>query len=145
MNEIGCVKMPMLGRTGTSAPSSIIVCWPMRGAGKGVAGARMASTPSNSSSTSLAIPAAEFLRLDDQRRRHHGAGDQPVAHGGIEVGGARAQAVEVQGGALGGGDDEGGGAGPRRLRGISISRVAPSAAATRATAASASGDAPRWK
>ena len=38
------------------------------------------STSSNSFSTSRAIPAAEFLRLDDQRGRHHGAGDQPVAH-----------------------------------------------------------------
>ena len=35
MNEMGCVKMPMLGRSGTSAPSSIMVCWPMRGAGNG--------------------------------------------------------------------------------------------------------------
>src|SRR5271168_3676357 len=32
-----------------------------------------------------AIPAAEFLRLDNQRRRRHGAGDQPVAYGGIVI------------------------------------------------------------
>src|SRR4051794_9119920 len=47
MNEVGWVKMPMLGRNGTSAPLSVMVCWPMRGAGNGVAGATMASTPSN--------------------------------------------------------------------------------------------------
>ena len=35
MNEIGCVKMPMLGRSGTSAPSSCMVCWPMRGRREG--------------------------------------------------------------------------------------------------------------
>ena len=70
-----------------STPSSTNVCWPISGAVQGVAGARIASTSSNSRSTLLAIPAAEFLRLDDQRRRHHGAGDQPVAHVGIEIGG----------------------------------------------------------
>ena len=51
MNEMGWVKMPILGRRGTSWPSSSIVCWPMRGAGNGVAGARMASTLWNSRNT----------------------------------------------------------------------------------------------
>jgi hypothetical protein len=43
--------MPILGRTGISTPSSTMVCWPMRGAVQGVAGARMMSTVRNSSMT----------------------------------------------------------------------------------------------
>ena len=42
------------------------------------------------------IPAAEFLRLDDQRGRQHGARDQPVAHGRVEILRTGAQPLEVQ-------------------------------------------------
>ena len=103
--------MPRLARTGSSTPSSTKVCWPIFGAVHGVAGAMITSTSANSVEHLLAIPAAEFLRLDHQRGRHHGAGDQPVAHRGIEVARARAQAIEMQRRALGGGDHKGGGAG----------------------------------
>src|SRR5439155_25517517 len=63
----------------------------------------------------LAIPAPELLRLDDVGSRHHGAGDETIADGGLEVARAGAQAVEAHGGALAGGDDEGGGAGASGL------------------------------
>jgi hypothetical protein len=57
-----------------------------------------------------AIPAAEFLRAIDQRSRHHRAGDQAIAHRGIEILRALAQAIEMQRGAFGCGDDIGRGA-----------------------------------
>ncbi len=60
-----------------------------------------------------AIPAAEFLRAVDQRRRHHRARQQAVAHRRIEIVRPLAQPVEMQRGALGGGDDIGRGAGAR--------------------------------
>jgi hypothetical protein len=63
MNEMGCVKMPMLGRNGTSAPSSIMVCWPSAGAVNGVAGARIASTPSNTFSTASRYQRRNFCAL----------------------------------------------------------------------------------
>ena len=52
MKEIGWVKMPRLARTGSSASPNMNVCWPISGAVHGVAGATMASTSSNSLSTS---------------------------------------------------------------------------------------------
>ena len=80
----------------------------------------------------VAIPAAEFLRLaPTSDAGDHGAGDQPVAHGGSKSCGARAQPVQMQAGALAGGDDEGGRARARRPAGISMSRLAPSAAGDR--------------
>ena len=54
-----------------------------------------------------AIPAPEFLRLHDERRRNQDAGDQPVAHRGIEVLGAAAQPVEMQRRTFGRRDDIG--------------------------------------
>ena len=113
MNEIGWVWMPILARTGSSTPSSTNVTCPSFGATQGVAGAMITSTDLNSSSTLCAIPAAEFLRAVDQRRRHHRAGDQAIAHRRIEIVRALAQAVEMQRGAFGGGDDVGRGAGAR--------------------------------
>ena len=44
MNEIGWVKMPILGRSGSSTPSSRNVFCPSVGATHGVAGAMMTST-----------------------------------------------------------------------------------------------------
>ena len=72
----------------------------------------------------LAIPAAEFLCRGHHRGGNHRAGDQPVAHGGIVVGGARAQPVEMQRGALGRGDDVSGGARPRHFRHLDFARHA---------------------
>ena len=72
--------MPRLARTGNSAPSSMNVCWPISGAVHGVAGARIASTSANSLSTSPRYQRRNFCALRHQRGRHHGAGDQPVAH-----------------------------------------------------------------
>ena len=63
-----------------------------------------------------AIPAAEFLRAVDHRRRHHRARDQPVAHRGIEIVRALAQAVEMQRRAFGRGDNVGSRAGTRGFR-----------------------------
>ena len=80
-----------------------------RGAGRGRRQNRVA--PLEQFEHALAIPAAEILRLHDRCRRHHGAGDQPVAHGGVEIARLRAQAFEMQRGAFGGGDDIGRGAG----------------------------------
>ena len=114
------MKMPMLGRSGTSAPSSIMVCWPMRGAGNGVAGARMASTDSNSRSICVAIPAAELLRLDHERPRHHRPGDEPVAHGRLEIRARVRRRSRCRARALAGRDDEGGGAGARGLRDLDL-------------------------
>jgi hypothetical protein len=56
-----------------------------------------------------AIPAAEFLRAVDQRCRDHRARQQAVAHRWIEIARTPAQAIEMQRGALGSGDDIGGG------------------------------------
>ena len=56
----------------------------------------------------------------DQRGRRHGAGDQPVAHGGIEIVRAGAQTVEMQARAFARGDDEGGGAGALGLRNFDV-------------------------
>jgi len=76
------------------------VCWPMAGAVHGVAGARIASTLSKQLEHLALIPAAEFLRVIDQRRRDHGAGDQPVAHRGDRNRGARAQTARDAGSRL---------------------------------------------
>ena len=62
------------------------------------------------------IPAAEFLRLDDQRGRQHGARDQPVAHRRVEILRTGAQPLEVQASGLARGDDVGGGTGALGLR-----------------------------
>ena len=51
MNEIGWVKIPILGRAGTVSPSSSIVAWLIRSARHGVQGARITSTSSKSAST----------------------------------------------------------------------------------------------
>ena len=61
----------------------------------------------------VAVPAAEFLRLHQPGGRHHGAGNQPVAHIGIEVASLSAQPVQMQGAGFGCGDDIGRLAGPR--------------------------------
>ena len=107
--------MPRLARTGISTPSSTKVCWPISGAVHGVDGREDGVDLREQLEHALAIPAAEFLRLVDQRRRHHGASDQAVAHRRIEVVRARAQPVEVERRALGRGDDIGRGA---RARGL---------------------------
>ena len=44
----------------------------------------------------VAQPAAEFLRLDDPGAGQHGAGEEPVAHIGIEIRRARPQPIEMQ-------------------------------------------------
>ena len=44
MKLIGCVKRPSVGPTNTSRPPIVIVSWPRRVAGTGVAGARSTST-----------------------------------------------------------------------------------------------------
>ena len=101
MKEIGCVKMPMLGRSGTScAVEHHGLLADARGGER--RGRRQDGVDAlEQLQHLLAIPAAELLRLDHQRGRHHGAGDQAVAHGGVEIGRPRAQAVEVQRAALG--------------------------------------------
>ena len=62
-----------------------------------------------------AEPAAKFLRLDHPGSRQHRAGDQPVAHVGIEIAGPLAQTIGMQRRALDHGDRIGGGA---RARGF---------------------------
>ena len=113
MKEIGWVWMPILARTGSSTPSSTKVTWPSFGATQGVAGAMITSTDLEQLQHLGAIPAAEFLRAVDQRRRDHRAREQAVAHRRIEIIRALAQAIEMQRGAFGGGDDIGRGAGAR--------------------------------
>ena len=103
--------MPIFGRTGISMPSSTKVFWPISGATQGVAGARMASTCSNRRSICCWIPAAEFLRLHHGGSGNQRAGDQPVAHIGIEIVRPRAQPFQMQRRAFGRGDDIGGAAG----------------------------------
>ncbi len=61
-------------------------------------------------------PGAQFLRLGDPMAGQHRAGDQPVAHVGVEIGGALAQTVGMQLGAFNHGDQIGRGAGAMRLR-----------------------------
>ena len=79
---------------------------------------------SNSSSTCSRYQRRNFCALTTQAARDHGAGDQPVAHGGIEVARACAQAVEMQRGALARGDDVGRGARPRRFGDLDLARGA---------------------
>ncbi len=71
-----------------------------------------------------AIPAAEFLRAVDQRRRDHRARQQAVAHRRIEIVRPLAQAIEMQRGAFGRGDDIGRGAGARGFGNFDRSRRA---------------------
>ena len=105
--------MPILARTGSSTPSSTKVACPSFGATQGVAGAMITSTDLEQLQHLGAVPAAEFLRAVDQRRRDHRARQQPVAHRRIEIVRPPAQPIEMQRGAFGGGDDIGGGAGAR--------------------------------
>ena len=63
----------------------------------------------------------------------------------VEIRGARAQAVQMQRGAFGRRDHEGGGAGARGLRNLDLARAAPNAWRCASTASMASGDAPRLK
>ena len=112
--------MPRLARTGNSVSPILNVCWPISGAGHGVAGARMASTSANSLSTSLRYQRRNFCALVDQRSRQHGAGDQPVARRRIEIAGAGAQPIEMQARRLAGGDDVGGRARALGLRYLDV-------------------------
>src|SRR5262249_55540946 len=100
---------------------------------QGVAGARITSTDRNSSSTlaryqrrnfcarstSTAGTIAPAMRRSRTagagRRRHERAGDEAVAHGGIEILRPLAQAVEMERSGLGGGDDVSRRAGARRF------------------------------
>ena len=111
MKEIGWVWMPILARTGSSTPSSTKFTCPSFGATQGVAGAMITSTDLEQLQHLRAIPAAEFLRAVDQRRRDHRARHQAIAHRRIEIVRALAQAIEMQRGAFGRGDDVGRGAG----------------------------------
>ena len=66
------------------------------------------------------IPAAEFLRLDGERSRHHGGGDETVAHRRIEIVRALAHALEMQARAFDRGDQIGGRARERGLRNLDL-------------------------
>ena len=75
----------------------------------------IASTSLEQPQHRIAKPAAEFLRLRHPGGGHHRAGDQPIAHVGIEVARLRAQTMEMQGSTFGCGDDIGRGT---RARGL---------------------------
>ena len=85
MNEIGWVWMPILARTGSSTPSStkVFLADLRRHAGRRRRDDHIDRL--EQLQHLRAIPAAEFLRPVDQGGRHHGAGDQPVAHRRIEI------------------------------------------------------------
>ena len=78
-----------------------------------------------------AVPAAEFLRAIDHRRRDHRARDQAIAHGGIEILRPRAQPVEVKRRAFARRDHISGGAGAGGFAEFRPMRLTPSALATR--------------
>ena len=63
INEIGWVYRPRLAHTGNSTSSSMKACWPISGAVQGVAGARMASTSSNSFKNSSRYQRRNFCAL----------------------------------------------------------------------------------
>ena len=116
IKEIGWVWMPILARTGSSTPSSTKVACPSFGATQGVAGARITSTVLNSSSTW-----ARYQRRNFCARSTSGAGIIAPASSrsrtaGSKSFGRRAQPIEMQRGAFGGGDHIGRGAGARGFR-----------------------------
>jgi hypothetical protein len=54
----------------------------------------------------LTVPAAKFMRFDDQRGRHHRTRDQTIAHRRVIISRTAAQAIEMQTGPLACGDEE---------------------------------------
>ena len=119
MNEIGCVNTPILARTGSVTPSRTKWVWPPFGARQGVVGARITSTPPNKSSTASRYQRRKRCARSTKGGREHRPGDQAVAHRRVEILRPGAQAVEMEGGALGRGDQVGRRPGAVRLPGIS--------------------------
>src|SRR5215831_6197144 len=109
--------MPRLARTGSSTPSSTKVCWPMRGAVHGVAGASTASTSANSASTCSRYQRRNFCAFATSEagiiapaiRRSRTAGSKSCA---------RVQSREVKRAPLGCGDDIG-----RRARAFGLRKL----------------------
>ena len=87
-----------------------MVCWPSRGAVQGVAGARMTSTLSNSLATSSRYQRRNFCAFTTSEAGIMAPAISRSRTAGSKSLGRAAQAVEVQRGALGGGDHIGSGA-----------------------------------
>ena len=122
MNEIGWVSRPRLGRAGRRRPPIVSHSVPISGATRRRGRRDQHVDLAKQRGRAQREPAAQPLRLQHPGGGQQRAGEEAVARQRLEVGGAGAQVGQVQGAALGVGDQEGGGARPRRPRAARTAR-----------------------